>query len=119
MSEEEYYTLSFYDPVKYRDVLLKIFGRKSGRDTDKVKESGFTPIFTNPGMAYTEARMIIVCKKEFSVFTGVENKSHKLYFGESVSVWVKKPAVAAQQGKIGDDIKVTPIEHATMVIQNK
>ncbi len=122
LEKEEYYTLSFYDPVKYRDVLLKIFGRKSGRDTDKVKESGFTPIFTNPGMAYAEARMIIVCKKKFSAFTGVENKSHKVYFGEIVSVWVKKPAAAAAalpQGKIGDDIKFTPIEHASVVIQSK
>ena len=117
LEKEEYYTLSFYDPVKYRDVLLKIFGRKSGRDTDKVKESGFTPIFTNPGMAYAEANMIIVCKKKFSTFTGAENRSHKLYFGEIVSVWVKKPTTA--QGKIGDDIMFTPIEHATTVIQTK
>ncbi|MFA6294544.1 MAG: MBL fold metallo-hydrolase [Victivallales bacterium] len=124
LEKEEYYTLSFYDPAKYRDVLLKIFGRKSGRDTDKVKESGFTPIFTNPGIAYAEARMIIVCKKKFSAFTGAENKSHKLFFGEIVSVWVKKLATAAtaalpQQGKIGDNIKFTPIEHASVVIQTK
>ena len=90
LEKEEYFTLSFYDPAKYRDVLSKIFGGKSGRDTDKVKESGFNPIFTNPGMAYTEARMIIVCKKKFSTFTGEENKSHKLYLGEIVSVWVRK-----------------------------
>lgn len=90
LEKEEYYTLSFFDPAKYRDPLLKIFGRKSGRDTDKVKESGFTPLFTNPGMAYAEARMIIVCKKKYSTFTGVEGKSHKLYFGEIVSVWERK-----------------------------
>ena len=41
-------------------------------------------------MAYTEARMIIVCRKKFSTFTGEENKSHKLYLGEIVSVWVRK-----------------------------
>lgn len=117
LEKEEYYTLSFYDPAKYRDVLLKIFGRKSGRDTDKVKESGFTPIFTNPGMAYAEAHMIIICKKKFSTFTGTENKSHKLYFGDIVSVWVRKSAIS--QEKIGDEITFTPVEHATMVVRNK
>jgi len=90
LEKEEYFTLSFYDPAKYREVLRTIFGGKSGRDTDKVKESGFTPIFTNPGMAYAEARMIIVCRKKFTADTAPDGKSHRLYFGEIESVWVKK-----------------------------
>jgi flavin reductase (DIM6/NTAB) family NADH-FMN oxidoreductase RutF len=91
LEKEDYFTLSFYDPAKYRNVLKTTFGSKSGRDIDKVKESGFTPILTNPGIAYAEARMIIVCKKSFSTNTDPEGKSHKLYFGEILSVWVKKP----------------------------
>lgn len=90
LEKEEYFTLSFFDPAKYREPLLKIFGRKSGRDTDKVKESGFHPLFTNPGMAYTEARMIVVCKKKFSAPTRADGDAHKLYLGEIVSVWVRK-----------------------------
>ena len=90
MDEEEYFTLSFYDPAKYRGVLATTFGHKSGRDIDKVKESGFTPILTNPGIAYAEARMIIVCKKSFTTNTDPEGKSHKLFFGEILSVWVRK-----------------------------
>ena len=89
LEKEENFTLSFYDPAKYREVLQKTFGGKSGRDTDKVKESGFAPILTNPGIAYAEARMIIVCKKSFSTNTDPDGKSHKLFFGEILSVWVK------------------------------
>ena len=89
LEKEEYCTLSFFDPAKYRNTLATTFGRKSGRDIDKVKESGFTPLQTNPGIAYAEARMIIVCKKTFSTNTDAEGKSHKLYFGEIQSVWVR------------------------------
>ena len=90
LEKEEHFTLSFYDPAKHRGVLENVFGGKSGRDTDKVKESGFTPLMTNPGIAYAEARMIIVCKKVFSADTDPEGKSHKLFFGEILSVWVRK-----------------------------
>jgi flavin reductase (DIM6/NTAB) family NADH-FMN oxidoreductase RutF len=91
LEKEEYFTLSFYDPAKYRDVLRTTFGSKSGRDIDKVKVSGFTPMLTNPGIAYSEARMIIVCKKTFSTTPDPDVTAHKLYFGEIQSVWVKKP----------------------------
>jgi flavin reductase (DIM6/NTAB) family NADH-FMN oxidoreductase RutF len=90
LEKEEHFTLSFYDPAKYRGVLENVFGGKSGRDTDKVKESGFTPLLTSPGIAYAEARTIIVCKKVFSTNTDPEGKSHKLFFGEILSVWVRK-----------------------------
>lgn len=90
LEREEYYTLTFFDPNKYRGVLKDIFGTKSGRDTDKVKESGLTPLWTGECFSYQEARMIIVCKKRFSVFTGQPNKSHKQYTGDILSIWVKR-----------------------------
>ncbi len=90
LEKEEIFTLSFYDHAKHRDVLRQVFGGTSGRTTDKVKESGFTPMLTNPGIAYAEARMIIVCKQSFATNTDPEGKSHKLYFGEILSVWVRK-----------------------------
>lgn len=38
----------------------------SGRNTDKVKEAGLTPLETPSGlMSFEEARMIIECKKMF------------------------------------------------------
>lgn len=90
LEQEEIFTLSFYDPSLHRDVLRQVFGGTSGRDTDKVKESGFTPMLVGPGIAYAEARMIIVCKRSFATDTDPEGKSHKLFFGEILSVWVRK-----------------------------
>lgn len=98
LEQEETFTLSFFDE-KYRPA-LKIFGTKSGRDTDKTKEAGLTAMSTHPGMAYTEAKLVLVCKKIYAdtvkgEFKFPPNKekaehTHKLYFGEIISVWQKK-----------------------------
>lgn len=90
LEREEIFTLSFYDPGEHRDVLRQVFGGTSGRDTDKVAESGFTPMLAGPGIAYAEAQMIIVCKQSFATDTDPEGKSHRLFFGEILSVWVRK-----------------------------
>jgi len=90
LEEAEVFTLSFYDPSEHRDVLRQVFGGTSGRDTDKVEESGFTPMLAGPGIAYAEARMIIVCKQSFATNTDPEGKSHRLFFGEILSVWVRE-----------------------------
>jgi len=56
------YTLSFFEP-KYKHV-LNLCGTKSGRDCDKVKETGISPAETKSGSIYfTEARLVIECKK--------------------------------------------------------
>ena len=90
LEREEYFTLSFFDE-KYRPA-LKLFGSKSGRDIDKAKEAGLTGISTKPGVAYSEAKLIVVCKKTFSEMTTKTEppKGHKLYFGEIVDVWQRK-----------------------------
>ena len=44
MENGDRYTMSFFDE-KYRDA-LKFCGSKSGKDYDKVKETGLTPAFT-------------------------------------------------------------------------
>ena len=90
IEKEDYFTLSFFDD-KYRPALM-LFGTKSGRDMDKTKEAGLTGISTNPGIAYAEAKLIIVCKKGFSTMTTKNDppNGHKLYFGEIVAVWQKK-----------------------------
>jgi len=104
LEKSKYYTLTFYDN-KYRPQLQKIFGTKSGRDSDKVKESGFHPIDTGYGMAYSEANLIICCRKIYGDKMAEENAIpelskewyfngskdyHKIYFGEIVAVWLKK-----------------------------
>ena len=57
-------TLSFYGE-EYRKA-LQICGTKSGRDTDKVKECGFTPLKLESGsMTFAESRMTLDCRKLF------------------------------------------------------
>lgn len=53
-------TLSFFGE-EYRDALV-VFGTKSGRDTDKVKETGLTPVKYENGVYYGEARLVLTAK---------------------------------------------------------
>ena len=55
------FTISFYDE-EYKDK-LNIFGKYSGRDIDKVSNTGFNPIILEDGITYKEAKETIVLKK--------------------------------------------------------
>lgn len=61
LQKNSFYTLSFYDE-KYRDV-LSLCGKKSGRDCDKVKEAGLTPVFSDQSVYFDEADLVLICKK--------------------------------------------------------
>lgn len=58
---EGLFTLSFYSE-KYRNA-LNICGSKSGRDCDKEKEAGLTPMYVDGTTAFEEADMVFVCRK--------------------------------------------------------
>lgn len=101
----EGFTLTFFDE-KYRDV-LNLCGSKSGRDCDKVKETGLTPFFTALEYpAFTEARLVMECRKLYAdqltrdafidsepLKTHYSTKGglHKLYIAEIERVWVRTP----------------------------
>ena len=103
MDEGDTYTISFYTPA-YKDV-LQYCGSNSGRNTDKIKGSGLTPIKTPSGAtAFAEAWLILECKKiiaqpisEAAVKIDKSTLSenwykdgfHKMYIGEILNVWVK------------------------------
>ncbi|MDR0839358.1 MAG: flavin reductase [Oscillospiraceae bacterium] len=105
MEANDYYTLSFY-PEKYRDLLgfSGTFGGKSGRDIDKVAESGFTPVYADCGAVYYEqAELVLVCKKIYAddvrpdKFTTPvpadmypDRDYHRIYIGEIIEVLEKK-----------------------------
>ena len=61
LKNNDTFTISFYDE-KYRDELT-MFGRCSGRDNNKVKKSGFCPIFLENSITYKEASETIFLKK--------------------------------------------------------
>ena len=107
LEKEESYTLSFFDE-KYRGA-LQIAGNRSGRDSDKIKETGLTPIETPSHlMSFDEARMIIECKKMFvqeldyanltpafkqqimEESYNSETSKHQLFISQIVNIWVRK-----------------------------
>lgn len=61
LKESDTFTVSFYDDNYKKELLM--FGRNSGRDMDKVKESGFTPLILEDGITYQEAKETFVLKK--------------------------------------------------------
>ena len=100
MENNDTYTLCFFTEA-YRE-LLNYCGTHSGKEVNKVKESGLTPIFTpSKSVAFSEAWMIIECKKlvgqQFSKETVFDSEAlekwgenlHKMYIGEIIHVWVK------------------------------
>ena len=102
--ESPVYVLSWY-PAQYRKEIYKIFGGKSGRDTDKEKLSGFTPVETpDGGVTYLQAEKVVICRKlmrqpvpgeflpkELHSRLGQDGFIHIQYTGEVLSVWKKKP----------------------------
>jgi len=104
MDYGKYYTLSFYGE-KHRDALF-LCGSKSGRDIDKVKETGLTPCFADCGAVYfQEAELVLVCKKIYCDDFQPENflspeiekvyeakDYHRMYVGEIIEVLEKQPA---------------------------
>jgi flavin reductase (DIM6/NTAB) family NADH-FMN oxidoreductase RutF len=106
MCKEQVYTMAYFDNEYKEDIML--FGMKSGRDSNKMKESKLTSVQTPSGnMAYKEARLILECKlvevttvspddfyteegRKFVVDAHAEtNDYHKMVFGEITSVWLR------------------------------
>jgi flavin reductase (DIM6/NTAB) family NADH-FMN oxidoreductase RutF len=103
MEKVEFFTLSFFEE-KYRDT-LNICGTKSGRDVDKVAETGLTPTFSERGaIIFEEARLVMECRKIYAQdITGahfidltIDQKIyaskdyHRMYIGEIVRCLTKK-----------------------------
>ena len=104
LQKGDYYSLSFFSK-DYRNTLATL-GSKSGRDTDKIKESGLTPVVTPTGtMSFKEAKLVIECKKLYAepfkeesfidketfekIYVKGDPSMHTFYIGEIVNVWIK------------------------------
>ena len=61
INDSEYFTVSYF-PKELNDI-HSVFGYKSGRDTDKVKEAGVTPEFLTNCVTFKEAREVFICRK--------------------------------------------------------
>ncbi len=100
VEKSEYYTLSFYGDNKD---IHKICGSMSGRDVNKTELAKLTPIFDDKCVYFEEARLVIICKKQYmqdmdencfvdkTPLKWYENKDyHKMIFGKIEKVLVKE-----------------------------
>ncbi|MCF8224586.1 MAG: flavin reductase [Bacteroidales bacterium] len=96
----DFYTLSFFTE-QYRGI-LKYCGTKSGRDHDKIQETGLIPLETKTGNIYfQQARLVMECRKIYQDDMVPENfvrpeiarknypkeDYHRFYYGEIINVW--------------------------------
>lgn len=99
----EYFTASFFGE-EHREA-LKFCGANSGRDCDKVKETGLTAAELDGCVGFEEAEMVMVCKKLYSggiredafltdegIFAKFYGSDplHKAYIAEITAVYVKE-----------------------------
>lgn len=100
LEKNDLFTLSFY-PDEYKKA-LSFCGTKSGRDCDKAKETGLTPLFTDGSTAFEEAKLTLVCRKiafqdmspDGFIDEGIKNNYagndyHRIYVGEILKVYEK------------------------------
>ena len=63
IEQQDLFTLSFFDSSYHQ--ALSFCGSHSGRDCDKTKETGLTPISLSGTTAFSEANLILVCRKKY------------------------------------------------------
>lgn len=100
MESSDTFTLTALKPG--HEDALKLAGSKSGRDIDKLKESGLTAAFVDGCPTFEEAAYTIVCKKMYADEMPPENfldkdvfdkaytdeDYHKMYIGQIVAAYV-------------------------------
>jgi flavin reductase (DIM6/NTAB) family NADH-FMN oxidoreductase RutF len=99
MEKYDSFTLTAF-PADYKKA-LQLLGSKSGRDGDKIAESGLTPIASQKIAApvFEEAHLILECQKIYwqdfdpsnFIDPGIEKNYpkkdyHRIYFGEIVTI---------------------------------
>jgi len=97
IENSDVFTLCFFDD-SYKSA-LEYCGSHSGRDVDKVAETGLTPVFGNDsGIYFKEARIVLKCRKlyyhDFDPGSFLDSRIediyplkdyHRMYIGEIIS----------------------------------
>lgn len=98
VERKDYYSLSFFDE-KYKPALAYC-GSHSGRDVNKEKETGLTPVFDAQAPYFSEAKLVLICRKLYHqkldpsgfIDKGIDSECypekdyHELFVGEIISV---------------------------------
>ncbi len=61
VDEKEYYSLSFFDEKD--KPALNYCGSHSGREVNKEKETGLTPVFDAEAPYFSQAKLVLICRK--------------------------------------------------------
>jgi len=61
IEKNDVFSLSFFGGDYKKE--LTFCGRNSGRDVDKMKETNFTPVFSDGTTYFEEAETVLICKK--------------------------------------------------------
>lgn len=101
MNSARHFTLSFFDE-SYRDTLI-FCGTNSGRDVDKVGETGLTPLKGDGTIYFAEARLVLELKKIYYQDIDPANfmdpdiegnypekDYHRMFFGEVTACLIKE-----------------------------
>ena len=106
IESNEYFTLCFMGTDEKAKEIHKVCGFTSGRDVNKIEKAGLTALGNEKYTYFDEARLIIVCKKQYCaplVETGFVDKSiidscykekdfHNLVIGSIERIYVKENA---------------------------
>lgn len=101
LEKSNLFTISVF-PEQYRKALAYC-GSHSGREVDKAKETGLTPISIDGTTAFEEAKLILVCEKVYAQILEEENfilkenltdfyqkdAMHKMYIGRILNAYEK------------------------------
>ena len=74
------YTKTFVDDSEFftLTVLLNLLGSKSGRDMDKMHESGLTPVMVEGQPTFEEAKLVLICRKACKTFIGPDDMTAEI-----------------------------------------
>lgn len=103
IEKQEYFTLSFLG--KENKSIYNFCGSKSGREVDKVKETGLRPVVTDKGnILFEQGRLGLECRKlfitdmkeenflDYSVYEkwygGTHGNLHRVYVAEITDAWI-------------------------------
>ncbi len=102
IEKEQFYSLCFFDESQRK--ALSYCGSHSGRDGDKIKEAGLTPVYNEIAPYFEEAAMVFFCRKLYgqpldpsgfldgTVLTECypQKDYHKIFVGSIEKVLVKE-----------------------------
>lgn len=81
--QSDHITLSFLGNGDEAREIYNLCGSKSGRDCDKIKESGLQPIETESGnIAFTQSRLTLECRKLYK-----DSIKPECFIDNSISKW--------------------------------